>query len=132
MPPAELADSEIAPISDVRCATYSGLDLLNNSIHNRHKQAGVIRLSRFYGQNILANADAVISNLISQRLLRHINTRDNTDTPAEGEVDPGEILNVFARRIYQDVNHDWYINEAVEMLYDCGAYKKAETAQLFF
>lgn len=31
-----------------------------------------------------------------------------------------------------DINYDWYINEAVEMLYDCGAYKKAETAQLFF
>lgn len=31
-----------------------------------------------------------------------------------------------------DVNYDWYINEAVKMLYDCGALRKAETAPLFF
>ena len=31
-----------------------------------------------------------------------------------------------------DVNYDWYIKEAIEMLYDCGALRKAETASLFF
>jgi hypothetical protein len=32
----------------------------------------------------------------------------------------------------EDVNYDWYINEAIEMLYDCGAKRVAETAPLFF
>lgn len=31
-----------------------------------------------------------------------------------------------------DVNYDWYIKESIEMLYDCRALKKAETASLFF
>ncbi len=31
-----------------------------------------------------------------------------------------------------DINYDWYINEAVEMLYDCGRLKKAKTAELAF
>ena len=31
-----------------------------------------------------------------------------------------------------DINYDWYINEAVDMLYDCGGLRKAETASLFF
>lgn len=31
-----------------------------------------------------------------------------------------------------DINYDWYINEAVKMLYDCGRLKKATTAPLFF
>ena len=31
-----------------------------------------------------------------------------------------------------DINYDWYIKESIEMLYDCGALKKAETASLFF
>lgn len=31
-----------------------------------------------------------------------------------------------------DINYDWYINEAVEMLYDCGRLKKAKTAELTF
>jgi hypothetical protein len=31
-----------------------------------------------------------------------------------------------------DVNYDWYVKEAIEMLYDCGALRKAETASLFF
>ena len=31
-----------------------------------------------------------------------------------------------------DVNYEWYINEAVDMLYDCGGLRKAETASLFF
>uniref|UniRef100_A0AAU7P1N8 DNA-directed DNA polymerase n=1 Tax=Pseudomonas phage GEC_K2 TaxID=3158842 RepID=A0AAU7P1N8_9VIRU len=31
-----------------------------------------------------------------------------------------------------DINYDWYINEAVEMLYDCGRLKKAKTAALSF
>ena len=31
-----------------------------------------------------------------------------------------------------DINYDWYINESIEMLYDCGALRKAETKSLFF
>lgn len=31
-----------------------------------------------------------------------------------------------------DINYDWYINEAVEMLYACGRLKKAKTAALSF
>ena len=31
-----------------------------------------------------------------------------------------------------DVNYDWYIKEAKEMLYDCGYYRKPETKSLFF
>lgn len=31
-----------------------------------------------------------------------------------------------------DINYDWYVKEAIEMLYDCGALRKAETASLFF
>ncbi len=31
-----------------------------------------------------------------------------------------------------DINYDWYINEAVEMLYDCGRLKKVKTAALSF
>lgn len=31
-----------------------------------------------------------------------------------------------------DINYDWYINEAIEMLYDCGRLKKAKTAALSF
>lgn len=32
----------------------------------------------------------------------------------------------------EDVNYKWYVDKAVEMLYDCGALKKAETGSLFF
>ncbi len=31
-----------------------------------------------------------------------------------------------------NINYDWYINEAVEMLYDCRRLKKAKTAELAF
>ncbi|UDF60278.1 putative DNA polymerase [Pseudomonas phage Kopi] len=31
-----------------------------------------------------------------------------------------------------DINYDWYINEAVEMLYDCGRLKKAKNGELAF
>ena len=31
-----------------------------------------------------------------------------------------------------DINYDWYINEAVEMLYDCGRLRKTKTAALSF
>jgi hypothetical protein len=31
-----------------------------------------------------------------------------------------------------DINYDWYINEAIEMLYDCGRLKKAKTGELNF
>lgn len=31
-----------------------------------------------------------------------------------------------------DINYEWYINDAVSMLYDCGRLKKAKTAELFF
>lgn len=49
-----------------------------------------------------------------------------------GKTDGARPLMDLPAEFPDDVNYDWYINEAVEMLYDCGAYKKAETAQLFF
>lgn len=31
-----------------------------------------------------------------------------------------------------DINYEWYVNEAVEMLYDCGRLKKAKSGELAF
>lgn len=49
-----------------------------------------------------------------------------------GKTDGARPIMDLPEELPDDINYDWYINEAVEMLYDCGAYKKAETAQLFF
>lgn len=49
-----------------------------------------------------------------------------------GKTDGARPLMDLPEELPSDINYEWYINEAVEMLYDCGAYKKAETAQLFF
>lgn len=49
-----------------------------------------------------------------------------------GKTDGARPLMDLPEELPDDINYDWYINEAIEMLYDCGAYKKAETAQLFF
>jgi hypothetical protein len=49
-----------------------------------------------------------------------------------GKTDGARPVMDLPEELPDDINYDWYINEAVEMLYDCGAYKKAETAQLFF
>lgn len=49
-----------------------------------------------------------------------------------GKTDGARPLMDLPEALPDDINYEWYINEAVEMLYDCGAYKKAETAQLFF
>ena len=49
-----------------------------------------------------------------------------------GKTDGARPVMDLPEELQDDINYEWYINEAVEMLYDCGAYKKAETAQLFF
>lgn len=49
-----------------------------------------------------------------------------------GKTDGARPVMDLPEELPDDINYEWYINEAVEMLYDCGAYKKAETAQLFF
>lgn len=49
-----------------------------------------------------------------------------------GKTDGARPLMDLPAELPEDVNYDWYINEAVEMLYDCGAKKAAQTASLFF
>ena len=49
-----------------------------------------------------------------------------------GKTDGARPVMDLPEELPDDINYEWYINEAVEMLYDCGVYKKAETAQLFF
>lgn len=49
-----------------------------------------------------------------------------------GKTDGARPVMDLPEELPDDINYEWYINEAVEMLYDCGAYKKAETAPLFF
>lgn len=49
-----------------------------------------------------------------------------------GKTDGARPLMDLPTDFPDDVNYDWYINEAVEMLYDCGGIRKAETASLFF
>lgn len=49
-----------------------------------------------------------------------------------GKTDGARPLMDLPKNFPDDVNYDWYINEAIEMLYDCGGIRKAETASLFF
>ncbi len=49
-----------------------------------------------------------------------------------GKTDGARPLMDLPAEFPDDVNYDWYINEAVEMLYDCGYYQKATTKQLQF
>lgn len=49
-----------------------------------------------------------------------------------GKTDGARPLMDLPPEFPDDVNYDWYINEAVDMLYDCGGLRKAETASLFF
>lgn len=49
-----------------------------------------------------------------------------------GKTEGARPLMDLPEELPNDINYEWYIKEAVEMLYDCGALKKAETAQLFF
>lgn len=49
-----------------------------------------------------------------------------------GKTDGARPLMDLPTDFPDDVNYDWYINEAVEMLYDCGGIRKAKTASLFF
>lgn len=49
-----------------------------------------------------------------------------------GKTDGARPLMDLPAEFPDDVNYDWYINEAVEMLYDCGYYQKPTTKQLQF
>jgi len=49
-----------------------------------------------------------------------------------GKTDGARPLMDLPKDFPDDVNYEWYINEAVEMLYDCGGIRKAETGSLFF
>ena len=49
-----------------------------------------------------------------------------------GKTDGARPLMDLPPEFPDDVNYEWYINEAVDMLYDCGGLRKAETASLFF
>ena len=49
-----------------------------------------------------------------------------------GKTDGARPLMDLPTEFPDDVNYEWYINEAVDMLYDCGGLRKAETASLFF
>jgi len=49
-----------------------------------------------------------------------------------GKTDGARPIMDLPTEFPDDINYDWYINEAVEMLYDCGRLKKAKTAELAF
>lgn len=49
-----------------------------------------------------------------------------------GKTDGARPLMDLPTEFPDDVNYDWYIEEAVSMLYDCGRLKKATTAALSF
>ena len=49
-----------------------------------------------------------------------------------GKTDGARPLMDLPPEFPDDVNYEWYINEAVDMLYDCDGLRKAETASLFF
>ena len=49
-----------------------------------------------------------------------------------GKTDGARPLMDLPPEFPDDINYEWYINEAVDMLYDCGGLRKAETASLFF
>lgn len=49
-----------------------------------------------------------------------------------GKTDGARPVMDLPNELPDDINYDWYINEAVEMLYDCGRLKKAKTGELAF
>jgi hypothetical protein len=49
-----------------------------------------------------------------------------------GKTDGARPLMDLPQAFPSDINYDWYIAEAIEMLYDCGYYRKPETESLFF
>jgi len=49
-----------------------------------------------------------------------------------GKTDGARPIMDLPTEFPDDINYDWYINEAVEMLYDCGRLKKAKNAALSF
>jgi len=49
-----------------------------------------------------------------------------------GTTDGARPLMDLPEELPNDIDYDWYINKAVEMLYQCGAKKAAQTASLFF
>lgn len=49
-----------------------------------------------------------------------------------GKTDGARPLMDLPNEFPNDVNYEWYINEAKEMLYDCGRLVKAKTGTLFF
>lgn len=49
-----------------------------------------------------------------------------------GKTDGARPVMDLPSELPTDINYDWYIKEAVEMLYDCGRFKKAETAKMTF
>lgn len=49
-----------------------------------------------------------------------------------GKTDGARPLMDLPDEFPNDINYDWYINEAIEMLHDCGYYKKPTTEQLAF
>lgn len=49
-----------------------------------------------------------------------------------GKTDGARPLMDLPAEFPNDINYDWYINEAIEMLFDCGFYKKPTTEQLAF
>ena len=49
-----------------------------------------------------------------------------------GKTDGARPVMDLPPELPDDINYEWYINEAVEMLYDCGRLKKAKNAELSF
>jgi len=49
-----------------------------------------------------------------------------------GKTDGARPLMDLPEQFPEDINYDWYIAEAKEMLYDCGRLVKAKTGTLFF
>ncbi len=49
-----------------------------------------------------------------------------------GKTDGARPLMDLPEELPDDINYEFYINEAVDMLYDCGGLRKAQTASLFF
>lgn len=47
------------------------------------------------------------------------------------KTDGARPLMDLPKELPDDINYDWYINEANEMLFDCGYYRKPETGSLF-
>lgn len=49
-----------------------------------------------------------------------------------GKTDGARPVMDLPNEFPEDINYEWYIEESINMLYDCGALKKAETQSLFF